>query len=559
MGKNLFALIITALCVFPAMAEDPIPAATPSDNVTICSANTTQKIQSSSFTQEFAEFFSSLLNTSQFPARWYCGEWSEFHGWLYIGSDVAIWLAYFMIPLVLFYFLIKKRESLPFKGIFTLFIAFILACGLTHLIDAAIFWWPAYKLSAVIRFFTAVVSLSTVFGLMKIIPSVIQLKSPDELLKEIEQRKEVEKKLKASEEKYRSTFKYSSIGIANLNVDGNFLNVNKAFCNLLGYSEEEFFVNDLPSLLQPEDRESVFTILRNIKDQLFDHYESENRFIDKNGKSVLVQLNASGILENGEVQYIVIHAQDISAKKAKINLELEAKVKKRTKQLEIINQELEAFSYSVSHDLRSPLRTIQGFSQAVEEDYNDILPDQAKEYLQRVSKASDRMGNLIDDLLDLSRISRRELVFKQVDLAKLANDIYAQLEKPDDSSFEFLTPPELITKADPGLMRIVLENLLGNAIKYHDAKKKKTIIEMGTYQNENEGTAYFIKDNGVGFDMAFVDKLFGAFQRLHSGKAFQGSGIGLATVKRIISRHEGTVWAKGEVGEGATFYFTIGI
>ncbi len=174
------------------LGEDPIQAT--SNKVPLCSTTTTVT-QSASFSQEFSTFFSSLLDTSQFPARWYCGDWSQFHGWLYIGSDLAIWLAYFMIPMVMGYFLIQKKEALPFKGIFTLFIAFILACGLTHLIDAAIFWWPAYKLSALIRFCTALVSLGTVVALIRIIPQVTTLKSQDELLKEVEHRKMAEEQL----------------------------------------------------------------------------------------------------------------------------------------------------------------------------------------------------------------------------------------------------------------------------------------------------------------------------------------------------------------------------
>ncbi len=224
--------------------------------------------------------------------------------------------------------------------------------------------------------------------------------------------------------------------------------------------------------------------------------------------------------------------------------------------LESSNRELEAFSYSVSHDLRAPLRGIDGFSQALLEDQFDKLDEQGREYLQRVRAASQRMAQLIDDLIDLSKVTRTTLRREPVDLTALARSVAADLRsKQPDRSAEFIIQDGLSANADPRLMRMVFANLLGNSWKF-TAKKTNPSIEFGSI-GQNCAIAFFVRDDGAGFDMRYSDKLFGVFQRLHRMDDFPGTGVGLATVQRIIRRHGGRVWADGEVGAGATFYFTL--
>jgi PAS domain S-box-containing protein len=243
------------------------------------------------------------------------------------------------------------------------------------------------------------------------------------------------------------------------------------------------------------------------------------------------------------------------AKKA--NEELEQRVIKRTAQLEAANKELEAFSYSVSHDLRAPLRGIDGFSQALLEDYADSLDGQAQHYLQRVRAASQRMAQLIDDLLMLSRLSRSEMRLESVDLSALAQSITAELHQLEpEREVKFLIAHDVTVQADKQLIRVVLENLLRNAWKF-TAKHKVAHIEFGVSSQPNGQLAYFVRDDGAGFDMAYADKLFDAFQRLHTPAEFSGTGIGLATVQRIIHRHDGRVWGEGAVEKGASIYFTL--
>ncbi|MDX1755069.1 MAG: ATP-binding protein [Marinobacter sp.] len=235
---------------------------------------------------------------------------------------------------------------------------------------------------------------------------------------------------------------------------------------------------------------------------------------------------------------------------------LEKKVQDRTAQLSLANRELEAFSYSVSHDLRQPLRAIEGFSQALEEDCEDQLNDLGKDYLRRVRAASVRMGNLIDGLLVLSRVSRQPVEAERVDLTAMLREINDELAAIGDSlPTEVIIQPDMSVIGDSRMLRVAFQNLLENAWKY-SSKKDRRRIEIGARQ-ESDNTVVTIRDNGAGFDMQYVEKLFVAFNRLHTPSEFGGTGIGLATVYRVIRRHHGDVWAESTVGEGATFHVKL--
>ena len=228
----------------------------------------------------------------------------------------------------------------------------------------------------------------------------------------------------------------------------------------------------------------------------------------------------------------------------------------RSAALEAANKELEAFSYSVSHDLRAPLRSIDGFSQALLEDYVEKLDGQGKDYLTRIRAASQRMGQLIDDLLNLSKVTRAEIRREAVNLSELAKDLARELKQSDPQrQVDFAIQEGLEVKGDPRLLRVALENLFSNAWKF-TSKHPRARIEFGVAQRDGKPT-YFVRDDGAGFDMAYQGKLFGAFQRLHKATEFYGTGVGLATVQRIIRRHGGEIWAEAEVEKGATFYFTL--
>jgi PAS domain S-box-containing protein len=234
----------------------------------------------------------------------------------------------------------------------------------------------------------------------------------------------------------------------------------------------------------------------------------------------------------------------------------EESLQKAKMELEAANKELEAFSYSVAHDLRAPLRSVDGFSQALLEDYGELLPTEGRHFLERIRGSAQHMAALIDDLLNLSRVTRVQIKSVPVDLGKLAGGIAAELRRAHpEREVRYKIAPNLKAFGDPHLLQVVLENLLNNAWKF-TSKQEQPEIEFGLKQ-ENGETIYFIRDNGAGFDMTYAGKLFGAFQRLHAMTEFPGTGIGLATVQRVIHRHGGRVWAEGVVNQGATFFFTL--
>jgi PAS domain S-box-containing protein len=238
--------------------------------------------------------------------------------------------------------------------------------------------------------------------------------------------------------------------------------------------------------------------------------------------------------------------------------ELEQRVIERTAQYEAANKELEAFAYSVSHDLRAPLRAIIGFGRMLVEEYNDTFDEHGRGLLLRIQNAAQRMGDLIDDLLKLSRLTRSQMHVTAVNLSNMAGEILSEIRHQDPArQVTWKIADNLVVQGDPGLLRAVLENLIANAWKF-SAPNPQACIEVGCMQDENGNQAYYVRDNGVGFDMTYADKLFGPFQRLHLPEEFPGTGIGLATVQRVILRHGGRVWAEAEPGKGAVFFFTLG-
>ena len=846
--------------------------------------------------EQVTEFFGNLFQTESWPARWNCGTWSEFHGWLYICSDLAIWAAYFVIPFFIIKF-IKAKPNIPLPKVFWLFGAFILFCGLTHLIDAIIFWWPGYRLSALLRFITAIVSWLTIVAIYKYIPTALRLRTTKDFEAELRERKKSESKFmgllesapdamvitnsegkilmvnaqterifgfmrdeimgkeveiliperfhhkhtfhrqgyvenpkvrgmgigmdlsgkrkdgsefpveislspmkimeeeevlviaairditkqKKEESKFIGLLESAPDAMIITSSDGEILMVNAQTERIFGFTRDEIIgkkvehlvpqrfhhmhtshrdgyienpkvrgmgigmnlfakrkdgsefpveISLSPMKIMEEDKDEIIIIsaIRDITKQK--EAEAEIKKLNENLERLVIErtselelalekektarsemhqdqlrlaflTKASNVLassldylitltnlanlvtpaiadccaideveKDGTIKRIVVshvdpekiklvyelsqkyppvnnaskgiyevirshqselyhiisaeliesvahdkehlrlinalgfksvimvplHNRDkiygvmtlvlsdsgrmfdekdlefanelgrrttLAIENAKLynemqenNTELEQRVAKRTMELETINKELEAFSYSVSHDLRAPLRSIDGFSNKILKDYGELFDDVGKDYFMRVKNASQHMGHLIDDLLKLARISRVEMNMRKVSLSDLAQSIAGELKELNmERKASFLIEDDMEAMGDRNLIQIALQNLLENAWKY-SKNKPLTLIEFGSIKKDEQIT-YFIRDNGVGFDMKYSDKLFGAFQRLHSQNEFEGTGIGLATVQRIIRRHHGTIWAESEVNNGTTFFFTL--
>ena len=351
--------------------------------------------------------------------------------------------------------------------------------------------------------------------------------------------------------------------IAQLDGEGVFVYVSPSHQGVLGYENEELVGEQLLRFVHPADKKKVETFLSAAEDA-YPAGKLEFRVQNVEGDDAWVESVKSYLRDkHGQVNGVILSSRDITERKLheekikRLNEELEQRVRERTAQLEAANKELESFSYSVSHDLRAPLRSLDGFSTALLEDYGPRLDDTARDYLQRIKSASQRMGHLIDDLLKLSRVTRGEMDRGEVNLSQLAREIWEEMREINPGrEVELVIQPEVVVRGDPRLLRIMMENLLGNAWKF-TAGKDRASVTFGFTENGEGRPAYYVQDDGAGFDMEYADKLFSPFQRLHSPDDFSGTGIGLATVARIVHRHGGGVWAEGAVDEGATFYFTL--
>ncbi len=376
--------------------------------------------------------------------------------------------------------------------------------------------------------------------------------------------KDVQKKIKQNEERYRLAQKAAEIGSWEYDLQTKEIRWSDQIEPIFGLKKGEFkgtyeaFIN----MVHPDDREiinrEVDKCVKKGKD-----YDIEHRIIQPDGSiRWLREMGDVFTDEQGRPSRMLGVVQDVTDRKKseeKIK-DLTRKYMFQAKRLAETNKELEAFSYSVSHDLRAPLRSVNGFSQALLEDYEELLDDEGKDYLIRIKNSADRMNELINGLLKLSRLMRAEMHSETVNLGKLAEEVFYDIKQSNpgrDIDFEIKNLEKMHVKGDPNLLRVLFENLLSNAWKFTKNKSKPNIV-VGFKEDTQGRDVFYVKDNGEGFNMDYSDKLFIPFQRLHKKNDFAGTGIGLSIVNRIVKRHDGKVWAESKKGKGACFYFTIG-
>ena len=367
------------------------------------------------------------------------------------------------------------------------------------------------------------------------------------------ERRRAEAALRESEERFRLLVgTVRDYAIYMLDPNGRVVSWNRGAEQIKGYSAEEIVGRHFSCFYPPEAVAAGAPEHALAMAAEKGRFEEENWRLRKDGSRFWADVVITAVRdEEGKLFGFAKVTRDLTERKRTNEL-----LRRHTAQLEAANVELDAFAYSVSHDLRAPLRSIDGFSQALLEDYAGQLDAAGQDYLQRVRAATQRMATLIDDLLDLSRVTRSEMTIAPVDLSELARELATELTSGDpERHVEIVITPDVAVRADRGLLRVVLHNLMGNAWKF-TGKRSDARIEVGVVAADGE-RAYYVRDNGAGFDMAYASKLFGAFQRLHRVTEFPGTGVGLATVQRIIHRHGGRVWAESAVGRGATFYFTL--
>ena len=374
-------------------------------------------------------------------------------------------------------------------------------------------------------------------------------------LVDITSRKQTEDNLQLSEMKYRNLVENALIGIYSKNADGTLLFANDAMGKMLGYDSNKELVGMNVRALYKRDEERIkFQELITASKKIFNY---EVQLVTKNGKTIEALINAFalGDMTTGMVMDITDRKQ-AEDKILGMNEELERRVTERTFQMNTVIQELESFSYSVSHDLQAPLRAIDGFSKVILEDYAASLPEEARIYFMKIIESTQHMFSLINDLLNLAKVTRSTMNRVKVDLSKMVMEIFDKLkEQFPDRDVEIVIQSGLNVKADLGFLHIALENMISNAWKFTSKKEHAKIEFLG--KKENGKTVFSLTDNGAGFDMKYKQKLFNVFQRLHTPSEFPGTGIGLAIVHRIIRQHGGEISAVSEVGNGSTFYFTL--
>ncbi len=384
----------------------------------------------------------------------------------------------------------------------------------------------------------------------------------DELAKRVDEIAARVKEMRRSEEKFSRIFHASPVTILISRFEsGRYLDVNAAFEHQFGWSREDAIGNTATDIGLWPDRAAYARWMEALRrtGKLRDY---EAVLSNKFGELRQV-VTAAEVFYLGETKYVITLIHDMSelrhaALEVKLlNAALEKRVLSRTADLTEANKELESFSYSISHDLRAPLRGIDGFTHLLLDEYGDRLDAKGHEYLERVRRAAQRMGMLIDDLLDLSRVNRHEMKREEIDLSQVAREVVEDLRKSEPArKVDILIEDGCRAWGDPQLLRVLLENLLGNAWKY-TGKTEQAKISFGPDQTSPGEAIFQVRDNGAGFDMDYVDKLFQPFQRLHKAEDFEGSGVGLASAARVVRRHRGRIWAESSPGQGAAFHFTL--
>jgi PAS domain S-box-containing protein len=519
-------------------------------------------------------FFQALFSSGGFQPHGFCYAWNSHLLWLHVISDLLIAYSYFAIPVILLWF-IRKRSDIPFGWLFALFGAFIVACGATHVLEVWNLWHAQYWLAGVLKAVTALASVGTAVSLAFVIPRVLQVPNLSDwakanadlqtrVLLRTKELGETNDALRLSREALGLAQRAGRIGAWDRDVTTGRSTWTTQLEEVFGVEPGTY--NDSsqmwPNLVHPDDLPDVDKAVA-ASLQEASHFSSEFRIIRPDGKQRWISARGN-VMRDGEGRpnrmvgiNIDITEQKMAEEQIRmLNATLESRVAERTRDLSNANRELESFSYSVSHDLRAPLRTIDGFSLALLEDCSDKLDDTGKGHLQRIRTAAQRMGMLIDNLLNLSRVTRAQLTAQKFDLSAVVTSVAQELQATQpERQIHWHIQPGISATGDAQLIRVAIENLLNNAWKF-TSRRASASIEFGRSET-NGSSAFFVKDDGAGFNPAYADRLFETFQRLHGTAEFPGTGVGLATVRRIIDRHGGRIWAESSVDHGATFFFTL--
>jgi len=528
------------------------------------------------------ELLKVMLSSDGFLPQGHGDLWRPGVVWLHVTSDAVVALACTSIAVTLAY-VWRRRRDLPLPWMTLCSGLFIVACGASHATEIWTLWTPTWWLSGIIKAITAAASLSTAVVLVKLVPTALAIPTPrqlasaqlelqvahdalerrvrertaelsrcnDALAAELAERNRVER---TADAKLVALLEAAPDAMVIVDPHGRIAIVNAEAERLFGYSRAQLLGQPVDLLVPPRLRTSHASHHR-----AYFHNPTGRRAMGAGQQ--LVGLRSDGSEFPAEIRLSPIATADgllvsSAIRDATERNRAEHALRVARDAAEAAYAELEAFSYSVAHDLRAPLRAMSGHSAIVLEDHGDALAPDARHRLERIIAAALRMGDIIDALLSLARLTRTEPRREPVDLTQMAHAVVEQLRASEPQrAVDFVASDGLVVDADPKLLRLLLDNLLGNAWKF-TGRQPRARVELG--REEVDGTlAYYVRDNGAGFDMTLADKLFAPFRRLHAPAEFAGTGIGLATVQRIVRRHGGRVWAEGAEAQGATFRFTL--
>lgn len=499
--------------------------------------------------QQVKEFFSGIFDTGNWPARWHCGTWSEFHGWLYIFSDLLIAVSYFAIPLLLI-ILLTKRKDVPFPKILWLFVVFIVLCGITHLIDAGIFWWPAYRLSALLRLITGVVSVTTVYALYRVVPVVLSLRSVHELQREINERKIAEEKLAASEFLLLEAGRMGKFGGWEMDWATSKVTWSKAIYDIheLPYDFDPTFYNF--SQFYPEPYFIIMTTAVNECRDMGKVYDLEVQLITAKNHQIWVRARGE-LLYDEHDKPAKLRGVFMDIDKYKLNeLSLNKTVEMVTKN----NQQLKNFTHILSHNIRNHASNISLVSSLIDE---STLDEENAELFQKIKKISEGLNTTLEDLAYAIKIKDEVIEAERISFKEITAKILGVIESDIAINHAVITRQfEVEEVTFPKIyLESILMNLINNAIKYRRPAIEPQVL-LKTYKDENGNTVLECTDNGIGIDLKLHEKkIFGLYKTFHDRK--DSHGVGLFLTKTQVDSQGGQITVKSKPNSGSTFKITF--